>query len=163
MDYSTPSLVAVATGIIGSAWASGAMASISLTGVPAARAVPASTAQIWSVLFDRGLAIIPRLAAGSALLFAYAAYSTYGVPSARDGTADTWKGYVVAGAFAVSMVPYTFLAMHTTNMALKEAARGVPGINVTELVGKWTGLNLFRCLLPLGGALTGLATLVKSL
>lgn len=123
---------------------------------PAAKAVPATTAQVWSELYQRGACLMPRIGAGVALAYGYAAYESYSQGS-------NWKGFVAAAACVVAIVPYTVAVMGKTNAALLEAARGgaaaaASAAQVPSLVDRWGTMNLIRSLLPLAGSLLGMMT-----
>ncbi|KAH7153149.1 hypothetical protein EDB81DRAFT_790675 [Dactylonectria macrodidyma] len=157
MPLPTPSLLAVATGVVSSAWSSGVIASMSLAGVPAAL-VASSPATIWAEIFARGVALMPKVAVTTAGAFLYAAYDT----RRRGGN---WLGFVAGGVLTVSIVPYTLAFMVGTNDLLHGAARGVSALGeheVRKLVGRWGVLNLGRSLLPLAGAGVGFLTLIQN-
>ncbi|KAH7133290.1 hypothetical protein B0J13DRAFT_610383 [Dactylonectria estremocensis] len=157
MSLPTPSLLAVATGVVGSAWASGAIASMSLAGIPAAL-VASSPATVWAEIFARGIALMPKVAVTTAGAFLYAAYDT----RRRRGN---WLGFVAGGVLTVAIVPYTLAFMAGTNDLLHGAAKGVSALGeeeVRKLVGRWGVLNLGRSLLPLTGAAAGLITLIQN-
>ncbi|KAM0349779.1 hypothetical protein ACHAPU_003610 [Fusarium lateritium] len=155
-----PSLLATATGIVGSAWASGCIASISLAGVPAALQLQAPTSAIvWQELFNRGFALMPKLAATTALAYTYAAYVSY--KAGRD-----WKGLAAGGILTVAIVPFTIVFMSSTNSLLFKAASGTLEASqddVAKLIGRWGVLNLIRSLLPLAGTMIGLSAAFQSL
>ncbi|KAK7420169.1 hypothetical protein QQZ08_010525 [Neonectria magnoliae] len=154
----TPSLLAVATGIVGSAWSSGAIASISIVGIPAALIAPSAPAVIWAEFFARGVALMPKIAVTTAGAYLYAAYDT----RQRGGN---WKGFVVGAALAVAIVPYTLVFMAGTNDLLHAAAKDMGAFSqeeVKKLVGRWGVLNLGRSVLPLVGAGVGLATVLQN-
>ncbi|SPJ79551.1 uncharacterized protein FTOL_07942 [Fusarium torulosum] len=155
-----PSLLATATGITGSAWASGCIASISLTGIPAALQLSAPTsATVWQEFFNRGIALMPKVAVTTALAYAYASYSAH-----REGR--KWKGLAAGGALTVAIVPFTLIFMSSTNGLLFKAAAGTLEASqedVATLIGRWGVLNLVRSLLPLAGTIVGLSTVFQSL
>ncbi|KAK5998962.1 Anthrone oxygenase ptaC [Cladobotryum mycophilum] len=151
----SPPLIAVATGIIGSAWVSGAISSFSIAGAPAAAAVPQTSARVWAQLYRRGVATMPKYAGVVALSYLYAAYDAY----TRDGP---WRILLAAAACVVSTVPFTFVAMKKTNDALHEAAvveatqdKNVMAAQVPQLLQTWTRLNSIRGLFPLAGTILG--------
>ncbi|KAI5458080.1 hypothetical protein BGZ63DRAFT_363440 [Mariannaea sp. PMI_226] len=159
MQLTTPTLLAIATGIVGSAWSSGSIASISLIGVPGALLAPSSAAAtIWAEFFARGIALMPKIAATAAVSYLYAAYD------ARS-RGDSWKGFVAGAVLTISIVPYTQIFMSGTNALLHAAANGTSSAGVDEvrsLIGKWASLNLGRSLLPLAGAGLGLVALLQN-
>ncbi|KAJ4261549.1 hypothetical protein NW762_006977 [Fusarium torreyae] len=154
-----PSLVAIATGIAGSAWASGAIAALSLVGVPGALAAPSTSATVWQELFNRGIAIMPKFAVTTAVAYLYAAYAAN-----QDGRG--WKGLAAGAVLTVAIVPYTLVFMQPTNELLFKAAAGTLGASqddVAKLIGRWGVLNLVRSLLPLAGTIAGFSALFQSL
>ncbi|KAH8714264.1 hypothetical protein BGZ61DRAFT_208880 [Ilyonectria robusta] len=158
MQFPTPSLLAVATGVVGSAWSSGMIASISVIGVPGALIASSSPATIWAEFFARGVALMPKVAATTAVGFLYAAYDT----RQRGGN---WKGFVAAGTLALAIVPYTLAFMAGTNNLLHGAVSGAGAFSegeVKRLISKWGALNLGRSVLPLAGAGVGLVTLLQN-
>ncbi|KAF4953857.1 hypothetical protein FGADI_5649 [Fusarium gaditjirri] len=69
-----PSLLATTTGITGSAYASGFIASLSLAGITAALKLPVPpSVSAWHVLFNRGIALTPKFAGSTAIAYLYAA------------------------------------------------------------------------------------------
>ncbi|OIW26153.1 DUF1772-domain-containing protein [Coniochaeta ligniaria NRRL 30616] len=117
-------------------------------------------AQQWQTAFNLGKATMPTIAIGSLAAFAYAAYD-------RSRRHLDWKRYATAGALTLAIVPFTLIFMHPTNRSLLQVAGGgataavVNDDSVRALITKWTGLNLIRSLLPLGGAVVGLWSLVE--
>ncbi|KAM0667429.1 hypothetical protein ACQRIT_003523 [Beauveria bassiana] len=159
MHLTGPSLIAVATGIVGSAWASGAIASASFMGVAAAIDVPETTARSWRELFRRGANLMPKVAAGVLLAYGYAAYD-----ARRAG--GVWAGYAAAGGFVVSIVPFTLVVMRYTNICLHKIAEGrdeAKTWNLHELLQRWNLLNLTRSCLCLISSVLGMVTLVQNL
>ncbi|KAM4058051.1 hypothetical protein HRG_010994 [Hirsutella rhossiliensis] len=158
MQFSGPPLIAVATGIVGSAWASGAIVSFSVA-APAAKAVPQTTAKVWSELYARGSSIMPKVASVVALSYAYAAYDV----SARGGR---WAGFAAAAAAVLSIVPFTLTCMSNTNAALHKAAADAPdgpaAAAVPDLIDTWSLMNLARGLFPLVGTVLGLSTFLAN-
>ncbi|KAL6893279.1 hypothetical protein GGI43DRAFT_176188 [Trichoderma evansii] len=153
MQLSGPSLVAVATGVVGSAWLSGAIMSFSIGAAPAAAAVPQFSAKIWAEVYKRGAASMPKFALGTALAYLVAAYDAYG-----DGRA--WGSYLGAAGLTLSIVPFTLTVMKYTNGLLHEEARNDGGeknditkARVNSLLNHWIALNLIRGSLPLAGTL----------
>jgi hypothetical protein len=136
----------------------GAIASITLVAIPVAQATPASTAQIWHGLFNRGHAIMPKLAVTVAATCAYAAYDSY-------SNRGYWKGFLGAAGLTIAIVPFTLLFINSVNATLMHAAKGSSTLTVTqisELASKWGLLNLVRSFLPMAGAVTGLIALLDN-
>lgn len=166
-----PSLVATATGITGSAYASGKtiksdvrhsliflgfIASLSLAGITAALQLSGPPAvSVWQVLFNRGFALMPKFAGTTAIAYLYAAYTAH-----QQGR--NWKGLAASAALTVSIVPFTIIFMSSTNDLLFKASAGTFDASqedVATLIGRWGVLNLVRSLLPLAGAALGFSTL----
>ncbi|RGP79853.1 hypothetical protein FLONG3_2033 [Fusarium longipes] len=147
-----PSLLATATGITCSAWASGFIASLSLAGVPAALQLPApSSATAWQGLFNRGFALMPKFVVTTTAAYFYAAYTA-------QKRGHSWKSLVAGAVLTVSIVPFTLIFMESTNELLLKAAAGTLEASqedVAKLIGRWGVLNLVRSLLPLAGAAVG--------
>lgn len=102
---------------------------------------------------------MPKVAVTVGAAYLYAAYD------ARKKT-GIWKGFAVAAALVVSIVPYTFAAMTSTNAALHAIAGGSAVASqgeVAKLIGRWGVLNLGRSLLPLAGAIAGGVTFLGNL
>ncbi|KAL7788708.1 hypothetical protein V8C37DRAFT_387785 [Trichoderma ceciliae] len=155
MHLSGPSLIAVATGIVGSAWLSGAIISFSIGGAPAATAIPQYSAKIWAELYKRGMASMPKFAIGTALAYLVAAYDSH-------GNGGAWTSYLGAAVCVLSIVPYTLTVMSWTNGQLQTEAKKENGgetelsvSRVNGLLGRWITLNLIRGLLPLTGTILG--------
>ncbi|ATY61880.1 hypothetical protein A9K55_008444 [Cordyceps militaris] len=159
MHLTGPSLIAVATGIVGSAWASGAIASATFLGVSAALDVPETTARSWRELYRRGANLMPKVAAVVTLAYGYAAYD-----ARRAG--GVWGGYAAAAAFVVSIVPFTVVVMRYTNTCLHKLAEGrdeAKAWNLRELLQRWNLLNLSRSCLCLISSVLGMVTMVQNI
>ncbi|RDA86408.1 hypothetical protein CP532_6494 [Ophiocordyceps camponoti-leonardi (nom. inval.)] len=167
LRFSAPPLIAVATGIVGSAWASGCIMAFSIAAPAVAKTSPdaASTAQVWRELYSRGANLMPKVVTAIALCYAYTAYDV----RSRGGH---WAGFVAAACSALSIVPYTFTVMKGTNAALHQeaaaaaaAARGVSadrGSRVYGLVDNWAGLNFARGMLPLVATVLGIKSFLDN-
>jgi hypothetical protein len=102
---------------------------------------------------------MPKFAGLVGASYAFTAYDT----RKRGGI---WKGFAVAAALVVAIVPYTILFMGSTNDALHSIAGGthiVAESEVTNLINKWGWLNLGRSLLPLAGGVAGIVTFLGNL
>lgn len=114
-------------------------------------------AQQWEGIFVRGRSQGPRIAVVSLLGYAYLAYDR----SSRD---QPWWPYLLAGALAIGIVPFTLGVMMPTNNALLGIARGTGQVasemDVRALLLKWKNLNLVRSMLPLAGSIVGLWALL---
>ncbi|KAF9767080.1 hypothetical protein IL306_000412 [Fusarium sp. DS 682] len=153
-----PSFLATATGITGSAWASGFIASLSLAGITAALQLSGpSSVSVWQTLFSRGIALMPTFAGTTAIAYLYAAYTAH--QQKRN-----WKELVTSAALNVAIVPFTFIFMSSTNELLFKVSAGTLDASpedVVTLIGRWGVLNLIRSLLPLAGAAVGFSTLFE--
>ncbi|KAF4121732.1 protein of unknown function (DUF1772) [Geosmithia morbida] len=160
LGFTTPSLIAATTGIVGSAWTSGAIASISLIGIPAYLSSPDTSAQIWATSYERGKNTMPKVAIAVALAYFYAAYDSHG----RDA-AGAWKGFLGAAGLVLVILPFTRAVMKPTNDSLHSIASGssaTPQIQSGGLLKKWSALNIIRSLFPLAGAALGFVTLLAN-
>ncbi|MCJ1314249.1 hypothetical protein MMC25_007929 [Agyrium rufum] len=172
--------------------ASSSSPSSTSSGKPSKDETPFSLAQL-RALFSSGSHIFPPLALTSTTLFAYLAYFTPEVSSAIAGhilrspivasqSSTTSLGlhspsnlYMAAAAGVISIVPFTFLVMKSTNMRLMEfkeaevdGVRGKEGANgedgedgdgreeVTTLMRRFEVLNAVRAALIGVGGLVGL-------
>ncbi|KAL7917525.1 hypothetical protein ACQKWADRAFT_306626 [Trichoderma austrokoningii] len=158
MQLYGPSLIAVATGAVGSAWLSGAIMSFSIGGAPAAAAAPQSSAKVWAELYKRGAASMPKFAIGTTLVYCFAAYDAH-----SEGRA--WGSYLGAAGLTISIVPYTLTIMKYTNGVLHEEAKNDAGdkdsasiARVNRLLNRWTALNYIRGALPLAATILSIVT-----
>ncbi|KZO99321.1 hypothetical protein CALVIDRAFT_553264 [Calocera viscosa TUFC12733] len=126
-------------------------------------APPPLAAQVWRALYKLGKGRAPYVALLSTASYAYLAY--------HAGSSLETAALAAAGACVIAIVPYTFAAMGRTNGRLLElaasASKGGSGERtglkepepsaeeVSALLGKWTGLNYARAMLPAIGAAVG--------
>ncbi|KAG7113383.1 Noranthrone monooxygenase like protein [Verticillium longisporum] len=162
MSRPVPYLTAVATGVIGAAWTSGAIAGLSIIGCPAALDFPRHlSAGVWRGLYEHGFAAMPKFAATTAAVYLYAAFEgrRRTTSGSGGGKGNAFLGFVAAAALTVSIVPFTIALMSETNRELLLAAGDTSPQQATEriveLIGTWKALNLGRSLLPLAGAVVG--------
>ncbi|EFZ03474.1 Anthrone oxygenase gedH [Metarhizium brunneum] len=158
MQISGPPLVAVATGIVGSAWAAGAIASLSLIVIPVLKVSPESTAPAWADVYKRGAALMPKVAVGVALAYGYAAYDV-------QSHGGKWVGFAAAAGSMLAIVPFTLAVMTRTNASLQKAAKdGTPGSDpqVNSLLDDWAWMNFARSLFPLASAVIGAISFVNN-
>ncbi|PFH62459.1 hypothetical protein XA68_13526 [Ophiocordyceps unilateralis] len=158
MQFPAPPLIAVATGIVGSAWASGAIVTFSISAAAATKAVSDATtaAQVWCELYARGSNVMPKVAVTVALSYAYAAYDVFG----RGGR---WVGFAAAACSILSIVPFTLTAMKKTNAELHQATVDTPdAARVSSLIDTWVSLNFARGLLPLIGTVLGIQSFLEN-
>ncbi|KAB5549845.1 hypothetical protein GE09DRAFT_186762 [Coniochaeta sp. 2T2.1] len=156
------SAAAAIVGIVGSNWVAGGIAGLShftMPGLLSANVPGHLLAQQWASIFRMGKAAMPAVAVISLGAYAYRAYD-------RSRRHLDWTCWAAAGVLTLSIVPFTLVAMNPTNQSLLQIAGGgataavVNDESVRALITKWAGLNLIRSLLPLGGAVFGLWTLV---
>ena len=116
---------------------------------------PSQLAHQWVRTYHYGHRTFPPISVLTCLLYGYAAFSKH-----ADGS--PWRVFAVAGAFTLSMVPFTWIFMTRTNNALfREQRQSKAGQvaslgEVQKLVTKWNGLHTLRSLLPLTGAVFGM-------
>ncbi|RDA95514.1 hypothetical protein CP533_5474 [Ophiocordyceps camponoti-saundersi (nom. inval.)] len=160
MRFPAPPLIAVATGIVGSAWASGVIMAFSIAAPAAARTSPdaAATAKVWREFYARGANLMPKVVTVVAMSYAYVAYYV------RD-RGGHWAGFVAAACSALSIVPYTLTVMKKTNAALHQAAARTPddSARVYSLVDTWAGLNFARGIFPLVGTILGIKSFLENI
>ncbi|KAJ6443067.1 integral membrane protein, Mpv17/PMP22 family [Purpureocillium lavendulum] len=180
MQFAGPTLLAVATGVVGSAWASGmssvaschrssdehgicethtsiktntgAITGLTLIPLQSAKAVPEKSTAFWADLYARGANIMPKVGAVVAVTYAYVAYDVR-----RAG--GKWQLFAAAAASVVGIVPFTLLAMADTNDKLHKLAKdGGAGTDpeAKRLLDYWGVLNFVRGLLPLTGTILGI-------
>ena len=118
---------------------------------------PSQLLQQWRSTFLRGHTKGPALSIATGTLYAVAAWYRHVAGNAY------WRVFAVAGATTVSMIPYTWIVMMSTNNALFSAVdaskEGQGAINWAEaetLVVRWSRLNAVRALFPFSGAVIGM-------
>ncbi|KAK7743325.1 hypothetical protein SLS62_010648 [Diatrype stigma] len=149
---STPLSIAAASGIVASALVNGAGYSISLFSIPAiVQGAPTTDVLVrqWQLVFEKGKALFPVFAAGTALNYLYVAY--------RSRSRDLeWRGFAAGGVLQVAIVPFTLLFIAGVNSRLlavadpktkKEMSKEV----AKALVGQWGRLNAVRSSIGLLG------------
>ncbi|KAI6087750.1 hypothetical protein F4821DRAFT_235817 [Hypoxylon rubiginosum] len=158
---STPLTLSATGGILGSAWVSGSLASLSICAIPALLQCGTTTEGLlrgWHLQYSRGLAHIPTTAAVIGLNYIYLAYHHHSLGL-------EWRGYATAAFTNLMMAPYTFAIIGATNNKLLGALSGT-GKPLTEsvvrmLMEKWSKLSAVRVLMPLAGAILGLWNLLQ--
>lgn len=174
--------VAQAVGITGAAWVSGEcnkewfshllfvadpgpgnIAALSMNTMPALLAacreynVPVDLlVRQWSKIYEAGKTQNPPIAAVASAAFLYLAYS-----GRRP------RLYATAAVLTLGIVPYTLVAMGSTNAALLAVAHAPERVSDSAaaadhapLVRRWVLLNAIRSLLPLAGSLVGIAAVL---
>jgi hypothetical protein len=125
----------------------------------------------WKHAFEAGKASVPPLAGICTLSFGYLAYETKGAPNALP---HVWKIYAASALLCIGIVPYTLVALKSTNNKLLNKAEetralkaedkivevGLGGETAHQLVDKWATLNLGRAImLATAAVLSAWATL----
>ena len=135
---------------------------LSLMGIPAIRVNndDTGTLQQFRSLYNLGKTINPKIAMLSATASFAAAWTHYH-PQALYRTGL----FVASGITTLSIVPWTFLMMQSTNSALfarlqvaeskpiGEAKSTEQSEETRSLLEKWRFLNIIRSLMPLAGSL----------
>lgn len=121
---------------------------------------PATLAKQWRNIFENGKTQNPPVAAAVAASFFYLAWSVRAGGPLFKQTAYSRAGlFSTAAVLTLGIVPYTMLAMTSTNNALLEKVKSAPEVSDKEtarLIEKWTTLNALRGYLPLAGAAVGI-------
>ena len=129
---------------------------------------PNTLAQQWQTLYNAGKAQNPPIAAVAASSFLYLAWAARlqgaAVYSQFAGKSlNTGLFYCGAALLTLGIVPWTLVAMMSTNHRLESIAGSGDGAGASVsdeefdgLVKKWQGFNLIRGLFPLAGGLLGL-------
>ena len=120
--------------------------------------------KLWRSIYNKGKTQNPPIAAAIATAFLYLAWSVRaGGPLFRPTTYNLAGYYSTAAVLTLSIVPYTIVTMRPTNNALMALAQSSKELTAAEetqsrdLLKKWVFLNGIRGLLPLAGALVGMA------
>ena len=118
----------------------------------------------WSRLYHYGHMYMPAVSITVTGLYAYVAFRNYASHRKQ------WSIYAAAGAITITMVPFTWLIMTSTNNtlfrleALASAAASTVDLSfVQKIVVRWAWLHLFRSLFPLVGAILGLTGVLQEL
>ncbi|KAK9371608.1 uncharacterized protein V1513DRAFT_428387 [Lipomyces chichibuensis] len=150
-------------GIIGSAFISGAIMSLSALTIPALKAPKVSTpdtAARFRTLVFSVRRMVPFLAILPTLSFAFLAWNA---PHAK-------MAHSIAAVCSAGFIPYTFLFMMGTIRAifskaevLESKSRGAESSeaeNLEVLLNRWAMMNSVRGMLPLLGAMVGLSAVL---
>ncbi|KAK7040909.1 hypothetical protein VNI00_009505 [Paramarasmius palmivorus] len=155
--------IAQAVGILGSAFISGGILSLSWISVPVVlRPTPYHSSHYaaiqWADLYHRGAMTMPALA--------FLACSAYFFLSWNNGGNQL---YATAGLLTIGIVPWTFATMMGTigkleaKIKLGEKAKetvAAKDYETEDLIKKWSLLNAVRGGFPLAGAVVGLFALL---
>lgn len=134
------------------------MMSLALVAAPVLLDTSMEAAQLfaqWARLYHYGHQIMPTIAIGTLLLYAYTC-------TQKRAAKRPWGLLALAGAMTISIVPFTWIVMVPTNdelFRLEAVSKTDPLVlglsGAKELVVKWTWLHAARSLLPLAGAILG--------
>ena len=143
----------------------GAMMGLSLVAVPVFLDTDIEASHLLSHfvrLYHYGHRIMPTLAVGTLGLYAFS-------PSKAHAAGGSWRRPLIAGLTTISLVPFTWIAMTTTNYALfglhdqSQAEDTVDYVVARTLVARWNVLHVVRSLFPLLGAIIGGRHILKQL
>lgn len=145
----------------------GNIAAISLIGTPALLRsqkednLPSGVlAKQWRNMFENGKSQNPPVAAGVTSAFLYLAWSARsGAPLFKKTPVGRTALFSAAAVLTVGIVPFTIVAMSSTNNKLLEKSESLKNSSDAEtvdLVQHWTTLNQIRGSLPLIGGLCGI-------
>ncbi|KAL2800164.1 hypothetical protein BJX66DRAFT_332310 [Aspergillus keveii] len=176
--------IAQAMGITGAAWLSGNIALFSMNVIPSLLRsrtetdLPLTTLVTqWREIYETGKRQNPAIAGLTAASFVYlAVFSRKSSSSSSSSPLLLFRGappysraglYASAALLTLSIVPFTLIAMSSTNNALidvcesqKQRGTGAAGVatdaRIEELLQDWVALNRVRSLLPLLASLTGI-------
>ena len=119
----------------------------------------------WARLYHYGHKYMPAVSVSATSLYGYGALRK------RASHRKQWLLYAAAGATTITMVPFTWVMMATTNehlfrlkgVASTGTASAVELRTVQELVVKWAWLHVVRSVFPLVGAILGLVGVLQEL
>jgi len=112
----------------------------------------------WKHTFEAGKASVPPLAGICTLAFGYLAYEAKGAPNVLP---HVWRIYAASALLCIGIVPYTLIALKSTNNKLLNKAEethalkaedkivevGLGGETAHQLLDKWATLNLGRTIM----------------
>ncbi|KAI0173262.1 hypothetical protein GGR52DRAFT_571770 [Hypoxylon sp. FL1284] len=157
----TPLTLAASGGILGSAWVSGSLASLSICAIPALLQCGTTADGLlrgWHLQFSRGLAHIPTTAAAIGVNYIYLAYR-------HQALGLEWRGYAAAAVANLMMAPFTLVVINSTNSKLLGAVSGtgkpLSESVVRSLMVQWSKLSAIRLIMPLSGAILALWNLLQ--
>lgn len=146
------------------------MASLSIIAVPvfldtnggSTSAAATQLVRQWARTYDYGHIILPGICIGVCGLYGHAVLT-----SSTKCTTSSVCHYAMAAATTVSMVPFTWLVMTSTNNALFQLQSTQPdpaSLSVAQgLIIKWAWMHVARCLFPLLGAFFGVRGILREL
>lgn len=118
----------------------------------------------WARLYHYGHIYMPSVCVATVGLYAYTALSK------RAANNKQWLMYAAAAATTITMVPFTWAMMTSTNDALfqLESQAWAPAMastvdlrSVQEMVVRWTWLHVTRSIFPLIGAILGFVAVLR--
>ncbi|KUJ11675.1 DUF1772-domain-containing protein [Mollisia scopiformis] len=141
------------TAVLTGAFLSGAMMSLCFIAVPVLLDTATEASQLlpqWARMYYYGHQIMPTIAVGTLLLYCYISFRNK----------RSWRLFALAGVTTVSIAPFTWIFMVSTNDELfrLEASSKVMDVEIEQVKGlvvRWTWLHFMRSLLPLAGAVMG--------
>lgn len=126
-------------------------------------------------MFQSGKKQGPPLAAVAASSYWYLAWNAYKTSNSTStlggSSSNKVAAYIIAGALAIGIVPYTLVFINGTNGKLLKKVEETRGEKITEvtvqdegarqLVDWWGMLNLGRGMLVLGSGILGVWTVLS--
>ncbi|KAL9066485.1 MAG: hypothetical protein Q9161_007548 [Pseudevernia consocians] len=168
-----PKIGVPATALVTASFLSGkqafsrAMMSLFAVGIPVFLDTNTESAHLlrqWARLYHYGHIYMPAVSIAVTGLYAYVALRKY------TSNRKQWSTYAAAGATTITMVPFTWLMMTSTNNTLfrmealaSATASAVVLSSVQEIVVRWAWLHFFRSVFPLLGAILGLKGVLQEL
>ncbi|KAI2613402.1 hypothetical protein GGR54DRAFT_615697 [Hypoxylon sp. NC1633] len=165
-DSGRPALGVQAMAVATGAFLTGAMGCVSAVFVPVLIDTNTDASHLlrqWARTFYYGHLILPTICVGACGVYAYSALTK------RAAGSKHWSRYAAAGITTITMVPYTWLVMASTNNTLfsllssVESSSGV-GVDlelVQGLVVRWAWLHVVRTVFPLLGTIVGFRGILK--
>lgn len=136
----------------------GAISSVSTVAIPCAIATARSDdalLQQWKTIYWTGHAQGPSIAIIAGIVHGGIAY-------AKSNRGEDPAFSILAAAFTVGIVPYTWSVMIPTNNSLLDGANTGRGAeNARSLVGRWRWMNGLRGALPMVGGILSLIGMIR--
>nr|P0DOB2.1 RecName: Full=Anthrone oxygenase gedH; AltName: Full=Geodin synthesis protein H [Aspergillus terreus NIH2624] len=139
----------------------GAMMGLSLVAVPVFLDTNTQSEQLlaqFASLYDYGHKLMPTIAVATCALHGW-------VAARKRAAHQPWGRPVLAAVTTITMVPFTWVCMVSTNNALFQLHKGADANMemVRALIARWQWLHVARSLFPLAGAIVACQTLLKEL
>ncbi|KAK9418017.1 putative Alpha subunit of GDP-forming succinate-ligase [Seiridium unicorne] len=154
------------TAVISGSFLAGAMMALSLVLIPVfydTNTDPAHMVIQWHRMYHYGHFMMPGMAVGTLLLY-------ISIVVLRRRARKPWSSLAIAGVLTISIVPFTWVFMESTNCELFRLvdAIGLGPLDATiaeanSLVVHWGKLHFIRSLLPLAGVIRGATVLISDL